>query len=332
MKLIVYYDDRYPTHWISREMSDSIKTYFVTNGFEVYNANDLAEWMEESVLRDDCWQSLVLFSQDVVPQTVCHLPFPSSLIRRYLDSGGTVVWIGDIPFYYVGLDPSSTQGKGHKIGDRDLTKQSTFKDTAGKTAMTCGRTACFAMLGAIPVWLNYPVFKVKITGAGKQFGVQTPWYSNRPILIRGSNFRKKKPIALAVSRPRYLMSEEKSILSDEKERKLPLNFMDFVFKFLGVVPAIAAGVTALFSLVAGFGAAVTLWLVATSCFLLIGYVMYWFFWARQTLASAWFINFDQRHPWSGFLRIWDFVPHQITDSMLEELYRLSRARISQMSS
>ena len=327
MKLIVYHDDRYPTHWISREMSDSIKTHFVAGGFKACNANELAAWMEESVAKDECWQSLVLFSQDVVPQTICHLPFPSSLIRSYLDSGGTVVWVGDIPFYYVGLDSSSAQGKEHKIGDKDLTRQTTFKDDAGKTAITYGRTACFAMLGTIPVWLNYPIFKVKITEAGYQFGVKTHWYSNRPILIRGSNFRKKKPIALAVSSPRYLMSEEKSILSEEKERKLPLNFMDFVFKFLGVVPALIAGATVLVSIMAGFGAAVTLSLLATSCFLLTGYIAYWFFWARRTLASAWFINFDRRHPTSGFLRLWDYIPNKITDNMLEELDRLCRARI-----
>jgi len=50
------------------------------------------------------------------------------------------------------------------------------------------------------------------------------------------------------------------------------------------------------------------------------------------LASAWLKNFDERHPKSGFVRLWDVIPHRITDKMLEELYSVALARVERKTS
>lgn len=275
MKLIVYYDDNFPTHWISRKQSKEITNYVRNKDFKEYDAKELAEFMEKSMDEDSCWQSVILFSQDVVPETVCHLPFPSSLVRNYLDHGGTIVWIGDIPFYYIGLNPSCKRSEHQKLSDKDLTRQSTFRDNANKCANTVGRSGCFATLGTIPIWLNYPVSKVNITKKGRKLGLETPWYSNRPILIRGLNLIGKKAVVLAESKPRYLMRLEKSVLSDEPERKIPFaSFFDFISKLIGLVPALIATITAILSLLAGFERVVTLSLIFASGVLFAAYIGY----------------------------------------------------------
>ncbi len=333
MKLIVYYDDNYPTHWISRQQSKRITNYFRNRNFKECNAEELSKFVEKSIDEDSCWQSVILFSQDVVPETVCHLPFPSSLIRNYLDHGGTIVWIGDIPFFYIGLNPSRARSKHQKLSDKDLTRQSTFRDNAGKLANTIGRSGCFATLGTIPIWLNYPVSKVNITKKGRKSGLQTPWYSNRPILIRGSNLRGKKPVVLAESKPRYLRRLEKSVLSDEPERKIPFaGFFDFMSRLIGLVPALITTITAILSLLAGFERVVSSSLIFASGLFLIAYIGYWFFWSREKLASAWFKNFDEKHPTSGFIRLWDVIPHRITDKMLEELHSVVLSRVEREAS
>jgi len=333
MKLIVYHDDNYPTHWISRQQSKRIANYFKNKNFKEYNAKELSKFMEKSIDEDSCWQSVILFSQDLVPETVCHLPFPSSLIRNYLDHGGTIVWIGDVPFYYIGLNSSRTRNEHLKLSDKDLKRQSAFRDNAGKLANTIGRSGCFATLGTIPIWLNYPVSKVNITKKGRKLGLETPWYSNRPILIRGLNLRGKKAVVLAESKSRYLMRLEKSVLSDEPERKIPFaSFFDFMLKLIGLVPALITTITAILSLLAGFERIVTLSLIFASGMFLIAYIGYWFFWSREKLASAWLKNFDERHPKSGFVRLWDVIPHRITDKMLEELYSVALARVERKTS
>ena len=337
MKLIVYYDEDYANSWLPKSISIKIRDFLKEKGFTVFNAEDLAEWMEQSFDADTCWNSLVVFSQDVVPETVCNLPFPNSMVRSYLDSGGTIVWIGDVPFYYRGYNAScqkelSAQFKN--LSDSEIEKLGKLRDKTGKFASMSGRKGCFTSLGVIPIWLEHPSSKVKITKGGRKFGLRTRWYSNRPILLKGSNLRNRNLVVLAKTKPRYLMSLEKSILSEQKERRLPANFVDFMSKIIGIVPAIVTSLTALGLVLAGFGTATALPALGTSVLLLLAYAVYWLFWSRSTYASAWFINFDKRHPLSGFIRLWDFVPWRITDSMLEELYGivLKRKELSTLSS
>ena len=181
-KLIVYYDDKYPTIWIKREVSRKITEFLKSKGFVKYDAQQLAKWMEESIQDEVCWQSVVVFSQDVIPDTICHAPEPSALIREYLDKGGRVVWLGDIPFFYLGLSSSRLDSKfgdlriAPLISYRDdvfegvhftKVRSQLFQDREGNICVRWGSGACFSILGVMPLYLDFPSSKVSITKSGK---------------------------------------------------------------------------------------------------------------------------------------------------------------------
>jgi len=357
MELVVYYDEDYPTVWVQREISKKITNFLKSKKFVVYNAEDLASWMEKSIQDDMCWQGVVVFSQDIVPDTICHGPFPYSLIREYLDCGGSIVWIGDIPFFYYGLlDPSNDRTIALKPHEANVSspalvktqrgeletlytpfKSAYLKDQDGKFAKYWSSGGCFSILGVMPVYQEFTHSKVSITGAGKSFGLQTAWYSIRPILIKGSNLGKDKVTVLATTKPLSLISTRKTIFRarvrslremEVEERAISFpRIIDAISKSLG--PIVAVGL-ALGSIAAGireFAAVPSLvWFAIAAGFLLLAFLLWFFHW-REIIASAWVKNFNQQHPTSGFVRLWDFKLHRITDSMLEELYKVALSRI-----
>jgi hypothetical protein len=102
--LAVYYDERYPTSWISRSEATAFRNYLAERGFVVLNADDLKTFMQNAGK-----YSVVVMAQDVVPDTVGDVESSSAIIRQYLDRGGRVVWMEDVPFYYQGhADGTST--------------------------------------------------------------------------------------------------------------------------------------------------------------------------------------------------------------------------------
>ena len=97
---IVYYDERYTGSWIDGNWSREIADYLEKHNFERKNAEELKEWLKSIVRDGDAYRSVVVFSKDMMPETVLDpLNSPNSLIRKYLDLGGRIVWIGDIPFW-----------------------------------------------------------------------------------------------------------------------------------------------------------------------------------------------------------------------------------------
>ncbi|MFH1538287.1 MAG: hypothetical protein ABIH66_04960 [bacterium] len=100
--MTAYYDERYPVAWMSRNAASELRDFSTVIGFEVMGAEETAGWMKEKVEagEEGC---LLLMTQDVVPeQLVEKEPTPGALIRKYLNAGGSVLWLGDVPFYFVG--------------------------------------------------------------------------------------------------------------------------------------------------------------------------------------------------------------------------------------
>jgi eukaryotic-like serine/threonine-protein kinase len=75
---------------------ETVRTYLMGRGYEVLGATALAQFMTERV-RDRA-PSVVVFTIDHVPSSVAPVAADSVLFRRYLDAGGTVVWLGVPPF------------------------------------------------------------------------------------------------------------------------------------------------------------------------------------------------------------------------------------------
>ncbi len=146
----VYYDPAYPAAWTG---GTEVRDFLSAAGYEVLNATQLKSWMDARIA--DAALSVVVFSQDIVPDTVAESKSSSATIRRYLNKGGKVVWYGDIPMYY----------QGHAGGTR------TVWDTSGATTVLG-----FNAVG--DTWdSNQPV---TITTDGATWGMRQTWASLRP--------------------------------------------------------------------------------------------------------------------------------------------------------
>jgi outer membrane protein assembly factor BamB len=78
--------------------SPELSKYFANRGYEVLNAHALATFLEARIA--DRAPSVVVFAIDALPNEVATAPVTSSLVRRYLDRGGKIVWSGLPPMIW----------------------------------------------------------------------------------------------------------------------------------------------------------------------------------------------------------------------------------------
>lgn len=76
-----------------------IRDYFKARGYTVLGATDLARWMQDRVV--DGGPSVVVFAIDHAPRSIVATSSDTVLLRRYLSSGGKVVWPGVPPRYWL---------------------------------------------------------------------------------------------------------------------------------------------------------------------------------------------------------------------------------------
>jgi len=104
VKRVVYYDEYYASSWINREWSKRIAEYLEGKGIERKNAKELRDWLKNRLEERNSYESVLIFSQDMVPETIMSpLNSPNDLARKYLDDGGRMIWIGDHPFWTKGV-------------------------------------------------------------------------------------------------------------------------------------------------------------------------------------------------------------------------------------
>jgi hypothetical protein len=119
----------------------------------------MREFMVEGMQQGTASNQLVVFAQDIVPETILEDPYSNNTFREYLEAGGSVLWIGDIPFYYVGKE--------------------------GEDAVPIWETGAPAMvLGVNPVFAHPGNRVVSFTRTGKQIGLARPWTGIRPIVVQ----------------------------------------------------------------------------------------------------------------------------------------------------
>lgn len=162
MMKIVYHDEDYPTHWIEPAISQCIARYLSGRGFKIYDANELYDFIIKSISEDTASRSIIVFSQDVVPDIIFKDKFfdkviCKTLLSQYLYQGGKVIWIGDIPFWFRG-------------------RRKCIKD------IIWPRLPMVNILGIIPLITYSTLNQVKIKEEGKQRGLSEPWHGIRPIL------------------------------------------------------------------------------------------------------------------------------------------------------
>lgn len=161
-KYVVYYDEDYPTWWVSRQVSSEVRDDLLEHDFKAFDAKSLKKWMEEAIEKR-VKKTVVVMSQDVIPDTLCPEISQEVLIRNYLNSGGRIIWMGDIPFYY--------QGK------------------KGGNVVTWGSEAGDEILGFYPsiISLEKPN-KVVLTLEAKNFGISQDWGGIRPVRVNDVDY------------------------------------------------------------------------------------------------------------------------------------------------
>lgn len=161
---VVYHDPSYATSWINENWSRRIAEYLSDKGFEEKDAEELKVWMKDRVRRGDVHKSVAVFSQDMIPETILDsLSSPNSLVRRYLDAGGRIVWIGDIPFW------SKAKPKNTKPDREEIWQHG----------------AHYGMLGVQPLIAES---SSECEGIGKWNGkMKSRWYSQRPVNVEAES-------------------------------------------------------------------------------------------------------------------------------------------------
>ena len=320
-KCVVYRDEGYTTSWISHTNAKEIAGYLKTNKFEVLGAKDIRNWMEEVIIKGTK-DTVVVFAQDVVPDTVFEYIVSShggggipdtvfdnigatALIRQYLDHGGRVVWIGDLPFSYQG-----------KSGAKKAEQLKNLNKNAYRTDL---RGSSINVLSVIPIFSCAPRRSVKITKKGRKMGLKTVWSSIRPITAETNSISRWvakyiRPIIPYVARKEFVesLAETEALISKAQIKYDKRGICNWIMRFCSErVEGIEIGK-------GGIGLDIS----KDSKEKEEPKLRYF-----EGYISAWFKNFNKEEPNSGFVRIWDFSPSVITESMKGELYQVATYRL-----
>ena len=108
----VYYDERYPSHWIAKAVAKRMANALKKVGFKIVNAEEVRDLMQEALRTPLREEIVIVFSQDVVPDILVDnpsSPTANSLLRRFLNRGHSIVWMGDVPLLHVGFNDGRKQ-------------------------------------------------------------------------------------------------------------------------------------------------------------------------------------------------------------------------------
>lgn len=274
-EVVLYHDATYSSCWINKKKGfpKKIANYFLGKGIKLLNADELKDFMISAIENNLAHQKLVVFSQDAIPRTLVENVYSTTTFREYLDSGGSVLWIGDIPLYYIG----------------EKEKDATLVDVQGTPTN---------MIGIVPVYAWHPKTTVEITPLGKRIGLKHKWSGTRPIL-KDKGIRK--------------LAQSETILCryyiDVKKKK---NLLSRFWDWLRTIKTFKA---ANFEL--GFGTDEEKKTKKTDKKPQI--------YVHENHVNAWVKCFNDAFPNTGFYRIWDYEPRNLTDNNIEELYQIAEA-------
>ncbi len=96
----VYSDPGFAGSW--SQNPSALAAYFQDTGIAPVGGAALGGWLQERAVPERGPRSLLVIAQDVVPESAASAPNPTAPVRRFLDAGGSVLWLGDVPFFYMG--------------------------------------------------------------------------------------------------------------------------------------------------------------------------------------------------------------------------------------
>ncbi len=139
---VALYDSNYPVSWVSN--ADKIRDFFKVRGYDVVSASTAHDWMLNKNEADMAWNSEIVLTTDIVPDTIADMESNPCIIRQYLDIGGKVGWMGDIPFYYQGHSGGSIDVWGYDGISTILDVDVAFNDVPSTITTLGYLTACLS--------------------------------------------------------------------------------------------------------------------------------------------------------------------------------------------
>lgn len=97
IKRAVFYDSSYVKGATVRQ-ADVTNRYFINRGYQTLDAAAVAGFLADRIA--DHAPSVVVFAVDCPPAALVTAPLAQSLLRRYLEAGGKVVWPGKPPLIF----------------------------------------------------------------------------------------------------------------------------------------------------------------------------------------------------------------------------------------
>jgi hypothetical protein len=159
LRRLAYFDENADTSWISHDVGKELINELSRYGFEAVDYDGLIKVIRDAI-SNNAHEYAIAFVNDIVPYELFHdnVDPMNSLLMRFIAKGGTVVWIGDVPFWY-------RTKQGNK-GDRE----STFD-----------KLLPFKALGVFTVFTESLKTVSTICVGGKC----ATWISRRPIIYPG---------------------------------------------------------------------------------------------------------------------------------------------------
>ena len=146
---VVYYDTSYSFSQGIIKNADAYKSALVAKGFKVKDANTLKEWMTNKLVTNSAPGTVVIFAQENVPDTILDTQDENSMLRRYLNAGGKVVWTGSQPLYNMSTSTANVvlgvNGAKNILGIE-------LKDAVEPVAVSLSDTAKDLAFGSVTSW------------------------------------------------------------------------------------------------------------------------------------------------------------------------------------
>jgi hypothetical protein len=181
-KCLVYYDEKRATSWISDAAGKALADELEKKGFSRVDAGKLRQELKNAV-NNNAKEYIIVFTRDVIPHDIfdifekisvqtpggiinIDIPKPDiakppidTLLMKFLIKGGNVIWLGDVPFWYV----TNPINGSEKVG-------------------VWQRAYFFTMLGTMQIFSvdPQPTYPVCTELCGIKLDT---WYSERPVLV-----------------------------------------------------------------------------------------------------------------------------------------------------
>jgi outer membrane protein assembly factor BamB len=145
----VFWDENLRDYTIFRSHLET-RVYLEQRGYQVLNADGLGGFMEDR--SRDGHPSVLVFAMDHLPASVATESSDTVLFRRYLESGGKVVWLGLPPMLLT-------------------------RDETGR-AIALDRTGATRLLGVDYGGVNFDFYASAPTDLGRRWGLERGWVSS----------------------------------------------------------------------------------------------------------------------------------------------------------